>query len=75
MRMIYEYDPETEKSGGEIFRIAVVTEEDYGKKDYTAEGYFLISKQKGLIYLSLVNPENSLGITEDTVMTMFELIK
>ena len=75
MRMIYEYDPEKEKSGGEIFRIAVVTEEDYGKKDYTAEGYFLISKQKGLIYLSLVNPENSLGITEDTVMTMFELIK
>lgn len=74
MRIIYIYDPETGQSGNEIFRITVVTDREYAEKDYSEEGYFLMTEKNGLMYLSMVDPDNPLGITEDTVKTMFTLI-
>ena len=74
MRIIYNYDPEIKQAGEEIFRITVVTDREYAEKDYSAEGYFLIANKNGLVYLSMIDVDNRLGITEETVKTMFTLI-
>lgn len=75
MRIIYNYNPERHTTGEEIFRIAVVTDTEYEEKNPANEGYILLTEQKGLIYLFKVDTDNPLGITEDTVRSMFELIK
>lgn len=75
MRFFYSYDPEKQMSGDELFRIVAASVPDYEAGAYTQDKYILLNRTDTLVYLATVTPDNSVGITEEDVRSMFSLIK
>lgn len=75
MRFFYSYDADTGISGEEIFRIIATPLTHIENGTYSEAEYFRIETTDTLVYLAKVNPENSLGITEESVKEIFNLIK
>ena len=75
MRTLFSYDPETEMSGEELFRILAVNPADYESGQYESGGFTLLEKTETIAYLAAVNPDNTLGITLERVTDMFDTIQ
>ncbi len=73
-RIIHEYDYETRKLKGELFRIRVVSKTAYDSGMY-AEGYTHLSESDSLVWLCVVNESaQKYGINKDNIGEIFELI-
>ncbi len=75
MRTLFAYDPETRLSGEELFRLLAVNPADYESGQYEGGGFTLIARTDTIAYLAAVNPDNTLGLTLDSVTDMFATIK
>lgn len=75
MRFFYSFDPQTKLSGDELFRIVAASVPDYETGAYAQDKYILLDRTDTLVYLAMIMPENSVGITEEDVRAMFSIIK
>ncbi len=75
MRFFIGFDPETKLAKDELFRIVAASVPDYETGAYADDKYILLDRTDTLVYLAMVMPENSVGITEKDVREMFSIIK
>lgn len=75
IRTLMRYDPETQTTEEQLFRIMAVNPADYDSGLYDGLGYTLINRADSIAYLAWVNPENTLDITAEKVTQMFDTIQ
>ena len=75
LRIFYGLDSELETFSEELFRIMAVPDANYDESDLREQGYVVIETGGGYVYLTKIAEGNSFNITDDTVKSMFGLIK
>lgn len=75
LRVFYSYNPETKEYGEELFRIKAVTTADYDSSALQEEDFVKLEQNEGIVYLLKITENNDLGISEQTVKELFNIIK
>ncbi len=75
IRTFFRYDPKTQTAGEELFRLLAANPADFESGKYANVGYTLLHRTDSLAYLVMVNPENTLNLTVESVFEMFDTIK
>lgn len=73
LRIFYSYDPETRTQGNEVFRVLVLSKNDY--EAGRGEGYSLIGEKGNLCFLARVAVDNEIGFTKEELIQIFGIIE
>ena len=74
-RIFYSYDTETQLEGDEVFRIVAATVSEIESGKFDSAKYEELGSYSGIVYLTKIIENNTLGITLDMLKNNFHVIK